>query len=50
MIVNDAEAELPESSVAMQVTVVVPSGNVLPEGGAQTSVGVGSIASTALAV
>jgi len=50
VIVNDAEAELPEPSVAVQVTVVVPSGNVLPEEGAQTSVGVGSIASTALAV
>jgi hypothetical protein len=32
------ESELDEASVAVQFTVVVPSGNVEPEGGAQTTV------------
>jgi hypothetical protein len=50
VIVKDPDDELPESSVAVQLTVVVPSGNVLPDGGVHTTVGVGSMASTALAV
>ena len=33
---------LPQSSVAVQVTVVTPTGNTLPEGGTQTTVGVES--------
>ena len=48
--VNEPAAELPESSVAVQVTVVVPSGKVLPEGGAQTTLGLGSTRSEAVAV
>ena len=47
--VNVRLAVLPEASVAEQVTVVVPTGNVDPEAGEQTSVGVGSAASLALA-
>jgi len=41
--------ELPEASVAVQVTVVVPSANTEPEGGEQTTLGVGSQASVAIA-
>src|SRR5260221_411940 len=33
--VNDASIELPRVSVAEQVTVVAPRGNVMPLGGAQ---------------
>jgi len=36
--VNDAEAVLPWLSVAVQVTVVVPTGNVDPEAGLQAGV------------
>src|SRR5262245_54637425 len=35
---KEQESELPASSVAVQVTVVVPSGKVLPEGGTHTTV------------
>jgi len=36
--VNDAEAVLPWLSVAVQVTLVVPTGNVDPEAGLQSGV------------
>ena len=36
---NEQEFEFPASSVAVQVTVVVPNGNADPEGGVQTSAG-----------
>src|SRR5437763_472906 len=39
---NVQVAELPQLSLAVQVTIVVPIGNVLPEGGLQTTVGVAS--------
>ena len=45
--VNEAPAEFPESSVAVQLTVVGPIGNRLPEGGAQTTVGLASTRSDA---
>ena len=45
--VNEAWAEFPESSVAVQVTVVTPTGNVLPEGGTQLTAGVASTRSDA---
>src|SRR5688572_4682622 len=38
----------PEASVAVQVTSVVPRGKKLPEGGMQTTVGHGSVASLAV--
>ena len=41
---------LPESSEAVQLTVVVVIGNVLPEGGEHETVGVGSTRSEAVAV
>src|SRR5262245_65286775 len=47
---NVHESEFPESSVAVQVTVVVPIGNVLPEGGKDSIVGAGSWSSLAVAV
>ena len=34
--VNEQEAVFPDVSVTVHVTVVVPSGNVDPEGGVQT--------------
>ncbi|MEK7423367.1 MAG: hypothetical protein AAB131_05935 [Actinomycetota bacterium] len=34
---NNAEPELPEASLATQVTVVEPIGNRLPDGGVQTN-------------
>jgi hypothetical protein len=43
--VNVHDALLPLSSVAVQVTVVTPIGNVLPDAGVQTTVGVLSQAS-----
>src|SRR3990172_10066734 len=46
--VNDPGVEFPESSVAVQLTVVVPSGNVEPDGGEQTTVGVVSMRSDAV--
>jgi hypothetical protein len=42
-------AVLAQSSVAVQVTVVVPTAKALPEGGAQTTTGVESHASVAVA-
>jgi hypothetical protein len=41
---------LPEVSVAVQVTVVVPMGKRLPEAGAQVTTGEGSQASVAVTV
>ena len=35
--VNEQEAELPTQSQAVQVTVVVPSGNDEPDGGVQVT-------------
>src|SRR5688572_19943308 len=43
-------AVLPELSVAVQSTVVVPSANVLPEGGSQTASTLGSTVSLAVAM
>ena len=42
-IVNEQVAVLPEASVAVQVTVVTPSGKQLPEGGLQTTVTPGQL-------
>jgi hypothetical protein len=41
---------LPQASVAVQVTVVVPAGKQKPEGGSQTTVGFGSQMSEAVAL
>jgi hypothetical protein len=38
--VNEQLPGLPDASVAEHVTVVVPFGNTLPEGGLQTTVGI----------
>jgi hypothetical protein len=46
---NEQAALLPLPSVALQVTVVVPMGNRLPDGGAQVTVGVSQL-SVAVAV
>ena len=43
MTVNEHEAVLPEASVAVQVTVVVPTGKADPEGGTQTTVTPGQL-------
>lgn len=40
------EAVLPEVSVAVQVTVVVPTGRVEPDGGTQTAVAPGQLSET----
>ena len=48
--VKDALPVLPATSVAVQVTVVVPRANVLPEAGAQIGVGAGSTSSVAVAL
>jgi hypothetical protein len=45
---KDCEVELPEASVAVQVTAVVPSGNVLPEPGVQLTLGDASTVSPAV--
>jgi hypothetical protein len=45
--VNDADPVLPRVSVAVQVTVVAPSGNVDPLAGAQLTATVPSIVSVA---
>jgi hypothetical protein len=45
-----AELVLPASSVAVQLTVVVVIGNVLPDGGAHEIVGVASTLSVAVTV
>ena len=39
----------PQESVAVHVTMVVPTGKTLPEGGAHTTAGVGSLSSLAVA-
>ena len=39
-------AELPDSSVAVQVTVVVPTGKVEPEGGRQAADAPGQLSAT----
>src|SRR5580765_8652314 len=44
---NVPEAWFPELSVAVQVTVEVPSGNVLPDGGEHPTEGLGSTLSVA---
>ena len=43
-----ALAELPDASVAVQRTAVVPTGNVLPLDGLQLTVGLGSTTSLAV--
>lgn len=48
--VNDPDELLFAASVAVHVTVVVPSGNVLPEAGEQLTTGDGSRSSVAVAV
>jgi hypothetical protein len=48
--VNEAEPGLPCASVAVQVTVVVPRGNVEPLGGAQVTATTPSMLSVAEAV
>jgi hypothetical protein len=45
---NDLPALLPALLVAVQATVVIPTGNVAPDGGVQTTGSVPSIASVAL--
>src|SRR5919201_330441 len=47
--VKEAEPVLPCESVALQVTVVVPTGNLLPEAGLQVGVSEPSTTSVALA-
>jgi predicted nucleotidyltransferase len=44
--VNDQDAVLLEASVAVQLTVVVPFGNVEPEAGVQTNVAPGQLSET----
>jgi hypothetical protein len=48
VIVNEAVARFPDESVAVHVTVVVPSGKVLPGAGEQTTEGAGSTLSDAV--
>ena len=50
MTVNEPFAELAAESVAVQVTVVVPSGNVEPEGWSQLIVGTAPLSSVAVTV
>src|SRR5262245_15360177 len=45
---NAHEVRLPDESVAVQVTIVVPRGKKLPEGGTQTTEGAGSRSSLAV--
>ena len=47
--VNEAVPVLPAASVAVQVTVVVPMGNVDPDGGAQVTAGLGLAALSSVA-
>jgi hypothetical protein len=47
--VKEPDDELPLASVAVQLTVVVPIGNVDPEAGAQATGGLGSSLSVAVA-
>ena len=44
---NEPEPVLPCASVAVQLTVVVPTGNVLPDGGEHETLGLGSTVSEA---
>jgi hypothetical protein len=46
--VNVQVAEFPSASVAVQVTVVVPTANALPEGGLHETVGLSSQRSVAV--
>jgi hypothetical protein len=48
VIVNEAVARFPDKSVAVHVTVVVPSGKVLPGAGEQATEGAGSTLSDAV--
>ena len=41
--VNVQEAVLPDASVAVAVTVVMPTGNTLPDGGTDTTVTPGQL-------
>ena len=41
---------LPDASVAVHITAVVPRGNILPDAGTQVTVGLGSTASVAVTV
>jgi hypothetical protein len=43
--VNEQVERFPPLSVAVQVTVVVPSAKALPEGGTQATTGFGSVLS-----
>ena len=45
---NEHDLELPDESLAVQLTVVVPKPNVVPDAGVQMIVGLGSIASDAV--
>jgi hypothetical protein len=47
---NVAVAELPEESVAVQVTTVVPKGKKEPDGGSHVTIGEGSVSSVAVTV
>jgi hypothetical protein len=44
---NEQLAVLPEPSVAVQLTVVVPAGNIEPDGGLQEDVAPGQLSVTA---
>jgi len=48
--VNPAWAVTPDAPVAEQVTTVTPTGNVLPESGAQVKLGLTGLASLAVTV
>ena len=50
MTVNDFELELPAESLALHVTVVVPTRKTEPDAGLQLTVGPESTASVAVAV
>jgi hypothetical protein len=50
VILNVHAEWLPPVSVAVQVTVVVPSAKVFPDGGTHTTVGCGSVSSVAVGV
>src|SRR3954466_6326794 len=45
---NEAPDELPEASVALHATVVVPTGKTEPDGGVHDTIGFGSVSSVAL--
>jgi hypothetical protein len=46
VMVNEQVAVFPEASVAVQVTIVVPDGKLLPDGGVQTAVTPGQLSLT----